>query len=342
MEFKPRGGPSHPRSKRSGRAHAAKKYLGQHFLIDADVLASIIAAADLKPDDRVLEIGPGHGVLTSALARAVPHGLVVALEKDYDLLAELRARFGSAANVKIVSGDVLALPMSALIPSSDRTTIGNTSEETRLSTSKESRPTNQSLSNTSEESRDRNTSEESDAAAYKVVANIPYNITSPIITKFLLGDYRGRSGSPPAGGSPRPTSMTLLVQEEVAERLAAPPGDRNRGILSVLINLFGSARIVQTVPPTAFAPKPKVSSAILRIDIGEPQANPETFHRLLKFGFASKRRQFHNALAGSLHLPSDVTLRLLERSGINPLLRAEQLTLEQWLALHQVVLEEVQ
>lgn len=336
MEFKVRGGPRSSHRATPGRKHAAKKYLGQHFLIDREVLADIITAAELKPDDRVLEIGPGHGILTSALAEAVPDGLVVALEKDHDLIDELRATFRKRTNVKIVSGDVLALSMAALIPQigrSDRTTF----EETRLFTSKELRSNSVKLTSDSSKVNGPSSSEESDVQPYKVVANIPYSITSPIITKFLLGDYRGRSGE----RSPRPASLTLLVQKEMAERLAAPPGDRNRGILSVLIDLFGTATVVRTVPPTAFQPRPRVDSAILRIEVGQPQANPETFHRLLKFGFASKRRQFHNALAGSLRLPSDVVARLLEQARINPLLRAEQLTLDQWLALHHLVLKEV-
>ncbi|MBI4032164.1 ribosomal RNA small subunit methyltransferase A [Candidatus Berkelbacteria bacterium] len=261
---------------------AAKKYLGQHFLIDQAVLATIVETAELAPDARVLEIGPGHGVLTAALADAVPNGLVLAIEKDRELIEELRERFVSRKHVKIVAGDILGTPLATLL-----------------------------------------------TAPYQIVANIPYAVTSPIITKFLLGDYRGRAGE----ASPRPESMTLLIQKEVAERLVAEPGQRARGILTVLIELFGSARLVATVSRGAFDPPPRVESAVIRIDLGEPQADPHGFLQLLKAGFSAKRRQLHNSLAGSLHLSTAEAKAILERAGINPLLRAEQLTLGQWLAL---------
>lgn len=269
---------------------AAKKRFGQHFLVDPEVLTVILAAASLKPNDRVLEIGPGLGVLTSALATSLPDGLVLALEKDRDLIDHLRTMFKSRKQVKVVAGDVLATPLSELLQT-----------------------------------------------PYKVVANIPYAVTSPIVTKFLLGDYRGRAGE----DSPRPESMTLLVQREVAERLAAEAGNRNRGILTVLIELFGKARVVQTVPPEAFEPPPAVESAVLHIEVAEPKANPLTFHRVLKAGFANKRRQLHNSLAGSLHLPPSTVEAMLERVHISSLLRAEQLTLDQWLALHERIIAEV-
>ncbi len=270
-----------------------KKWLGQHFLVDEDVLRTIVEVANLAPTDRVLEIGPGLGVLTGALSDAVPDGLVLAIERDRDLVDQLRDRFKNRRNVKIVAGDVLASGVEELIP----VVPG------------------------------------SDRADYKVVANIPYAITSPIITKFLLGDYRGRAGS----DTPRPTSITLLVQKEVAERLTAEPGTRERGVLTVLVELFGPATFVKAVPPAAFEPPPTVDSAIVRIEVGDPAAEPKSFLALLKAGFANKRRQLHNSLSGSLHLTSDEVRDLLAAADINPLLRAEQLTLNQWLTLLRAV-----
>ena len=265
----------------------AKKRLGQHFLVDKDVLAAIVAVAGLEAGAQVLEIGPGLGVLTAELGRAVgKEGLLLAVEADRELVDRLRERFNSKPQVKIVAGDILGTPISDLLQ-----------------------------------------------APYKIVANIPYSITSPVITKFLLGDYKGRAGDQ----SPRPVSMTLLVQQEVAERLTANPGTRDRGLLTVLIELFGEASLVRTVPPEAFEPAPKVNSAVIHITLGEPKANPWAFLTLLKAGFANKRRQLHNSFAGSLHLGTNQAKELLEQAGIDSSMRAEQLTLEQWLKLFEVI-----
>ena len=265
----------------------AKKQLGQHFLVDQGVLTTIISTAHLALSARVLEIGPGTGVLTEALAAAVgKDGLVLAVEADRDLVEPLRAHFKSRSQVKIVAGDVLAMPTAELLQ-----------------------------------------------PPYQIVANLPYSITSPVLTKFLMGDYRGRAGDI----TPRPESMTFLVQREVAERLTARPPHRERGILTVMIELFGSSELISIVPPSAFNPPPKVESAIIRIEVGEPRANPWSFHQLLKAGFANRRRQLHNSLAGSLHLGANEVRELLERANIDPMMRAEQLSLEQWLSLFAVV-----
>lgn len=260
-----------------------KKRLGQHFLVDADVLADILAVANLQVGGRVLEVGPGLGVLTSELARTVgPEGLVLAVEADRDLVDRLRDRFHTTKQVKVVAGDILATPLDELL-----------------------------------------------AAPYALVANIPYSITSPLITKFLLGDYKGRAGTP----SPRPRSMTLLIQREVAERLTAGPGNRERGILTVMIELFGNAQLVRTVPREAFDPMPQVESAVIHLSLGEPAASPWAVHALLKAGFANKRRQLHNSLSGSLHLGAAEAKDLLTRAGIEHSRRAEELSVEDWLRL---------
>lgn len=268
------------------RGLLAKKSFGQHFLVDATTIEKIIEAADLAPGDQILEIGPGLGALTSALAAHINEGLILAVEKDRDMVDWLRDHFKGRKNVKIVAKDVLAAPLDEFLQGD-----------------------------------------------YKVVANIPYAITSPIITKFLLGDYKGRAGVE----SPRPKQMVLMVQKEVAERIVASPGERDRGVLTVLVELFGESEIVTMVPKENFFPAPKVDSAVVSIKIGEPKANPRAFLSLLKAGFANKRRMLHNSLAGSLHLSNSEAKDLLDKAGINPLLRAEQLTLDQWLELFKVI-----
>lgn len=270
----------------SHRSYRPKHRLGQHFLVDETVLQTIASTAHLAPSGRVLEIGPGLGILTEALSHEVSDGLVLAVEKDHDLVYRLRERFRNRDNVKIIAGDILIVPLTDLLQ-----------------------------------------------PPYHVVANVPYGITSPIITKFLLGDYRHRSGEM----VPRPETLTLLIQREVAERLVAPAGSADRGILTVLIELFGTARYIETVPPSAFEPPPQVESAILHIELGAPAIDPSAFHWLLKVGFANRRRQFHNALAGSLRITPAAAEELLASVGIGAQRRAEQLTLDEWLAVFDAV-----
>lgn len=264
------------------RGLLAKKSFGQNFLVDSVTIDKIIEEARLSSDENVLEIGPGLGVLTSKLATNTPDGLVLAIEKDRDMVEWLRDKFKNAKNVKILAKDILAAPLSDFFE-----------------------------------------------GEYKVVANIPYAITSPIITKFLLGDYKGRAGA----DSPRPKQLTLMVQKEVGERIVAKAGERERGVLTVLVELFGKAEIICDVSRDKFFPAPKVDSVVINIEVGEPKANPRVFQSLLKAGFANKRRMLHNSLAGSLHLSNNEAKEILEKAGISPLLRAEQLTLEQWLNL---------
>lgn len=268
------------------RGLLAKKSFGQNFLVDRQTIDKIIEAAKLSSKDNVLEIGPGLGVLTSELAKDTPNGLVLAIEKDRDMVEWLRDKFKGVKNVKILAKDILAAPLSDFF--------------------------------------------EGD---YRVVANIPYAITSPIITKFLLGDYKGRAGE----DSPRPKQLTLMVQKEVGERIVAMPGERERGVLTVLIELFGKSEIICEVSKDNFFPAPKVDSVVINIKIGEPKANPRAFQSLLKAGFANKRRMLHNSLAGSLHLSNNEAKEILEKAGVSPLLRAEQLTLNQWLSLFKIV-----
>lgn len=153
---------------------------------------------------------------------------------------------------------------------------------------------------------------------YQVVSNLPYSITSPVINLFL------------ARVSPRPSSLTLMVQREVAERLTAPVGSAERGMLTVLIELMGSALIIQNVPPSAFWPSPKVDSAVIRIVVKRQTTDVEQIMKVVKAGFAKRRAQIRNALKLGLKLDAYDTNRILASSNIDPSLRAEALTVEDW------------
>lgn len=170
---------------------------------------------------------------------------------------------------------------------------------------------------------------------YKVVANIPYNITSPLIRRFLENE-------------PRPELLVLMVQKEVAERICAKPGDRDRGLLTLIIEYYAEAEILFQVGRKEFFPSPEVDSAVIKItpkisfdstqdrpiDSAQGrQIEPALFFKVVKAGFSSKRQQIHNSLAGTLRLTKPQTEELLKISSINSMLRAEDLTLDDWIHL---------
>lgn len=246
-----------------------RKGLGQNFLLDESALRQIVSAADLGPDDCVLEIGPGLGSLTRHLALAAR--IVNAVELDRDLFAPLKKVLAPYKNVRLVQGDILALDPSVLV----------------------------------------------DASGYVVVANIPYYITSAVIRHLLEG-------------SPRPRRIVLTVQKEVARRICAVPGDMS--LLALSVQVYGRPTIAARIPAEAFYPAPSVDSAVVRMDIYPEPAIPstllETFFRLAKAGFGQKRKTLRNSLASLLGREGAESL--LAAAGIDPMRRAETLTLEEW------------
>jgi len=254
----------------------AKKSLGQNFLVNESILPTIIKAAEIKPGDIVIEVGPGMGVLTKALLDA--GAKVFAIEKDFDLIAYLTQKFGNNKNLKIVHQDALFFDASHF-------------------------------------------------EKYKVVSNLPFYIASPIIRKFL------ESTNPPE-------LMVLMVQKEVAEKITAKPGNRERGILTLSVEFYGNAEIVAEVSKNSFKPMPKVDAAIIRIEPkklhltgGGKQVESKLFFRIVKAGFSAKRQQIHNSLAATLRLPKDQVISMLKKSNIDPQKRAEDLSLEEWINL---------
>ena len=259
----------------------ARKGLGQHFLIDGEVLKRITSAAELTPADVIVEVGPGLGVLTRELAQKA--GRVIAIELDSKLAAALEQTLASFNNVTIINDDVLRIEPKDLV----------TEPKT----------------------------------GYKVVANLPYYITSPVLRHFLEA-------------SAKPQLMLVMVQKEVAEAIVARPGGMS--LLSVSIQFYGEPRIIGYVPAQCFYPAPKVDSAILRID---PYPQPavavdeESFFELVRAGFTAPRKQLANSLAQGLGVVKGKALSLLETAGIVSQRRAETLSLEEWARLWRVFKE---
>jgi len=245
---------------------------GQHFLVDGEALAEIIAAANLQASDRIVEIGPGIGILTRELLGRVSQ--ITAIEIDPRLIPLLH-RFveqtpslkPKTLNLTAIHGNALHTPMPA--------------------------------------------------EAYKVVANIPYHITSPLLHHILLESDHA------------PVSLTLLIQREVAENICA---EKSASILTILVRLFGEPRLVRLVHPEAFLPPPEVDSAVLSIECFEkPLVNRETAYRILglaKLAFSRRRKMLSNSIGKTPGGPEALAL-----TGIQATRRPETLTVGEWIAL---------
>ena len=267
----------------------ARKGLGQHFLIDEEVLKLITLAAELTPTDVIMEIGPGLGVLTKELAKQ--GGWVVTIELDSKLAAILKQTLASFNNVTIINEDILRIDPAALL----------------------------------EEQKARFPPAIGSPFSYKVVANLPYYITSPVLRHFLET-------------SVKPQIMVVMVQKEVAEVIVAKPGQMS--LLSISVQFYGEPTIISYVPAQCFYPAPEVDSAILKINLySQPAvevADNESFFGLVRAGFTAARKQIGNSLAQGLGLPKAEVLSLLEKASIVPQRRAETLTLGEWARLWQV------
>ncbi|HEX6510751.1 MAG TPA: 16S rRNA (adenine(1518)-N(6)/adenine(1519)-N(6))-dimethyltransferase RsmA [Chloroflexota bacterium] len=260
----------------------AKKSLGQHFLADQQVVLDILRALRLEGGEQVLEIGPGHGVLTRALVDAGAH--VTAVELDPEMIPGLRQ-----LPIRIIEADFLKVDPGRVF----------------------------------------------ERVPYKVAGNIPYYISSLILRHLLEAQ-------------PKPELVVLMLQKELAERVVASPGEMS--LLSVSVQLYGRPEIVREVPASSFRPRPKVDSAVLRIDV-YPQPvvtlpDPEHFFAVARAGFSERRKQVHNALqrnykpAGAhtkATLQPAAVSGLLREAGIDPMRRAETLTVEEWARVAEAI-----
>jgi 16S rRNA (adenine1518-N6/adenine1519-N6)-dimethyltransferase len=259
-----------------------RKGLGQNFLVDDGVLESIVTAAVLSPKDTVIEVGPGLGFLTTELARRA--GWVVAIELD-DRLAEVLQKTLPYDNVVILNENVLGVAPAALL--------------------RQGAPRFPAT-----------------WRSYKVVANLPYYITSPVLRHFLEAPVR-------------PEMMVVMVQKEVAETIVAGAGKRS--LLSIAVQFYGRPRIVTDVPAASFFPPPAVASAVVKIDVySHPPVevtDVDGFFKLVKAGFTAARKQIANSLSQGLGLPKNEATAMLSKAAIDPHRRAETFSLEEWASL---------
>lgn len=257
----------------------AKKHLGQNFLTNQQIVQKIIAAAAIRSNDQVVEVGPGMGILTKALCEKAQK--VTAIELDGDLIANLHNLTNDYPNLVIIHADAL----------------------------KTSLPSN----------------------PYKLVANIPYYITSPLLNHFL---------QPKTSQEMRPLLMVLMVQKEVAEKVCAKTGDHS--VLSLQVQIFGKPELVGVVGKGNFLPQPKVDSAILTIEVyQEPLIqDTETFFKIIKAAFSQKRKTLLNSLQNGLKISKKEVIEILQKADISETERPQNLDIEQWKRLTSVIGED--
>lgn len=258
-----------------------KKSLGQHFLVDENILKKIATAAQLTKEDTVVEIGAGIGTLTQELAQRA--GRVIAVEIDSRLIPLLHEHLRAHANVVVVHQDFLQFDLLAI------------ASEQKLS----------------------------------IVGNLPYNVTAPILEKLI----ESRAGL---------KSATLLVQQEVAEKLCAVPGTRDATALTVFVQSFAAVQRLFSVSRHVFFPIPDVDSALVRLEFREHRkfrAPEDLFLKIVRAAFNLRRKTLKQSLTRSplLALSQEIALAALERAQIDPQRRGETLSLEEFDRLTQAL-----
>ena len=268
-----------------------RKRLGQNFLVNAGTLDAIVDAADLSPQDMVLEIGAGTGALTRRLSLSLAR--VIAVELDRGLFHILQSIFQGNSDVTLIHGDILDLDLSVLI---------------------DMKPAPERI---------------------KVIGNLPYYITTPILMKFL------------DAASALPIQMILIMaQAEVGARIAASPGTKDYGALSVAVAYRSEAEILRRVPAASFYPKPKVDSVLVRLNIRpDPSVDVKDekfFFSIVRAAFQYRRKILRNALqlackAGEVQLSADSVDRALLTLDIDAKRRGETLSISEFAALANMI-----
>ena len=265
-----------------------QKKFGQNFLIDTHVLDKIIAAAEIGPDDFVLEIGPGIGTMTQYLAESARE--VVAVEIDKNLIPILEDTLSAYDNVTVINDDILKVDIQKLAE------------------------------------------EKNGGKPIKVVANLPYYITTPIIMGLFESEV-------PL------SSITVMVQKEVADRMQTGPGSKDYGALSLAVQYYAEPYIVANVPPNCFMPRPAVGSAVIRLTRYEKKPvevkDPAFMFKLIRASFNQRRKTLQNGLHNSseLQLPKEKVVQALEEMGLPAAVRGEKLDLAQFARLADLLCE---
>ncbi|MGN1318106.1 MAG: 16S rRNA (adenine(1518)-N(6)/adenine(1519)-N(6))-dimethyltransferase RsmA [Lachnospirales bacterium] len=255
-----------------------KKNFGQNFLVDERVLEKIISAANISKNDLVIEVGPGIGTLTQAMAKRA--GKVISVEIDKTLVPILGELLEDYDNIEIINEDILKVDINSII-------------------------------------------EENKGMTVKMVANLPYNITTPIIMNILEKHIPM-------------DSLTVMIQKEVAYRMNAKPSTKDYGSLSLVTQYYCQPYLVANVPQNCFMPRPNVDSAVIRLTILDKPAvktdNEEFMFSFIKASFSQRRKTLVNCISSNLglNLNKEEIGNVLEKLGYDKRVRGESLTLEDY------------
>lgn len=266
------------------------KSLGQNFITDKSVIEKIVEGSDVGEDDLVIEIGPGIGVLTSEAAESAAK--VVAIEIDKKLIPILAETLADYDNIRVINQDILKTDINEIIR------------------------------------------EEREAGSFtggvKIMGNLPYYITTPIIMGILEKGVEA-------------DSITIMMQKEVADRIKAAPGGKIYGAISVAAQYYCEVEQVASVPKEVFVPRPKVDSAVLKLSIRKERPvdliDEKSFFACIKAGFGQRRKTLLNSLTGVNGLPKEDIKEILEAAGVDPARRAETLDINEFAAIANGVAE---
>lgn len=257
------------------------KSLGQNFITDKRVIERIVEGADPSEKDLVIEIGPGIGVLTAEAAQQAAK--VIAIEIDSKLIPILGETLAEYDNVEVINQDILKTDLNGIID--EQRQLGNFTGDV------------------------------------KIIGNLPYYITTPIIMHILENSIHAES-------------ITVMMQKEVADRIKASPGNKTYGAISAAVQYYCEVEQVISVPKEVFVPRPKVDSAVLKLTIRKETPvdliDEKAFFACIKAGFGQRRKTLLNSLTGTYGLSKDEIRTILEKAGIDPVRRAETLDMNEF------------
>ena len=268
----------------------ANKDLGQNFLIDENIVYNIVESANICEEDLVIEIGPGLGTLTSELLKNA--GKVVAVELDTKMIKILKDRFCLYNNFELINEDILKVDLKALIED-------NLNQETTMKQA-------------------------------KIVANLPYYITTPIIMKLLEEELNIET-------------ITVMIQKEVADRLTAIPGKKFTGAITYTVYYYAEGKNIIKVPKESFMPEPSVDSEVIQLKIRKLDdlyvEDRQLLFKIIKYAFMQRRKTLVNALEKTdLFKNKQEITEILNKMGIDERIRGENLSLEQFTEISNKIL----
>lgn len=268
----------------------ANKSLGQNFLINTEVVESIVNSSEISKDDMVIEIGPGLGTLTKYLLEKA--GKVLCIELDTRMIKILNERFSIYDNFEIINEDVLKVNLNEIIKENKR---------------------NGKIKNV------------------KIVANLPYYITTPIIMKLLEDKLDIKS-------------ITVMIQKEVADRLIETPGGKDTGAITYSVHYYCKSEKIMEVPNSSFIPEPEVTSEVIKMTLRDEPAvkieNPKVMFMIIKSAFMQRRKTLLNALTNTkVFLNKEEGLEILRKLNLGENTRAENLSIQDFANIAQAIIE---